>query len=833
MVGVNEFYSALAALCAIACLAIAVVALQRRTTPGSLTLMLMTLAIAAWAATAAIGYTLENIPLKLFVIKVMYIGVSATPVLFLFFVAEYTHQVNLFRRWRRLVLWAVPLLTIILAFTNESHGLLWASISWQDNLAVYHYGPWFWVFVAYSYLLLAISAALLIWGVIRLPRRYRPQMIAILLSVVIPWGGNVFYLAGKSPLPGFDLALVGMVVASIILAASIARFGLLDLAPMARYTVVENMSDGLLVLDAQDRLIDINPAARALIGPPAQDAIGKPIAVVLAAWPDLVARYSQVQKAQDEIVIQGRTTHYFALQISPIYDHRHRYRGRIVTLRDVTAQRLSEIAVQFSRQRLEEIIENMPQGILIVEPGGKITFANASAERLFGLKREEITARPYDAPEWQITDADGQPVPAEDLPLPKVLTSGQAVYGAEYALAHKDGHRVILSVSAVPLHDAQGQVEAVMLSLEDISRRRMAQQIVARTAEELAIINRINMSISAGLDMNQLLRTLHRQCLQVMPVDIFYVALYDEESGLIQVPLYFEGEYLSGLVFDVHTTDGLINVVLSSRRTLYLPDLRDATQDTHVALVSRGGIPARSYVGVPLIARDRVIGVLAVQSYQPNAYTRSQIRLLESIAVQAAVAIENARLYAEVQRLAIVDELTNVYNYRGLLELGRREVERARRFNRPLTAAFLDVNNLKAFNEQYGHATGNVLLQHVAERLRTSLRSVDIIARYGGDEFVVLFPESNLDMASSAILRFCEESATAGVATPHGDLIFSLSAGLAELSDDMTDLLALVDRANQAERIAKAKHLGVVAWLGEKKGMLPLTSTPNHNQAQP
>ena len=90
--------------------------------------------------------------------------------------------------------------------------------------------------------------------------------------------------------------------------------------------------------------------------------------------------------------------------------------------------------------------------------------------------------------------------------------------------------------------------------------------------------------------------------------------------------------------------------------------------------------PPESYIGIPLLLRERVIGVLSIQNYREDAYTEDHIRILERIAVQAAIAIENARLYSEIQRLAIVDELTGIYNYRGLQELGAREVERGKSF---------------------------------------------------------------------------------------------------------------------------------------------------------
>jgi len=90
--------------------------------------------------------------------------------------------------------------------------------------------------------------------------------------------------------------------------------------------------------------------------------------------------------------------------------------------------------------------------------------------------------------------------------------------------------------------------------------------------------------------------------------------------------------------------------------------------------------------------REQVIGVMVVQSYKPNAYTEDDLRTLETIALQAAIAIENAHLYSEEQCLAIIDELTGMYNYRGLLALDGREIDRARRFNRSLSALFFDID---------------------------------------------------------------------------------------------------------------------------------------------
>jgi diguanylate cyclase (GGDEF)-like protein len=208
--------------------------------------------------------------------------------------------------------------------------------------------------------------------------------------------------------------------------------------------------------------------------------------------------------------------------------------------------------------------------------------------------------------------------------------------------------------------------------------------------------------------------------------------------------------------------------------------------------------------------RERVIGVISIQNYRADAYTEDHIRILERIAIQAAIAIENARLYAEVQRLTIIDELTGIYNYRGLLELGAREVERAHRFNRPLSVLFFDIDDFRNFNNTYNHSTGNIILKAVSERCRSILRTVDVLTRYGGDEFVALLPETDIAGAEGVARRMAEEIAAYKIATPFGELGVTISIGVTALSKEKPHLSALIDRANHAEHQAKQGQKGIV-----------------------
>ncbi len=224
----------------------------------------------------------------------------------------------------------------------------------------------------------------------------------------------------------------------------------------------------------------------------------------------------------------------------------------------------------------------------------------------------------------------------------------------------------------------------------------------------------------------------------------------------------------------------------------------------YTALESYSGINwARSLASAPLRSKGQVFGFLNLESSQPGFYEQKHADRLQAFADQAAVAIENARLYAEVQQYAITDELTDIYNRRGLFELGRREVERARRYSRSLSAVMIDTDGFKTINDTYSHSVGDHVLRAMADRWKTSIREVDILGRYGGDEFVVLLPETELESAFQVADRLRFAICGKKIETPVGDISLSVSVGVAEIGDDTTTFDALIEKADQAMFLAK------------------------------
>jgi diguanylate cyclase (GGDEF)-like protein len=217
---------------------------------------------------------------------------------------------------------------------------------------------------------------------------------------------------------------------------------------------------------------------------------------------------------------------------------------------------------------------------------------------------------------------------------------------------------------------------------------------------------------------------------------------------------------------------------------------------------------------LPLAAgRDApVYGVIEVyRVYGAPRFTQGQIDLAVSLAAQASQAIENARLFAEVQRLAVMDELTGLYNRRGFFELGRREFERSLRYNHPLSAIFVDIDHFKLFNDAFSYSVGDQALRLVAGCIRESTRESDLIGRYGGEEFVVLLPEADQKAALRVAERLRLSVSDMRVRTGWGDVSLTVSIGVRQNSGETPTLDHLVDCAGQALHTAKIQGRNRIA----------------------
>jgi diguanylate cyclase (GGDEF)-like protein/PAS domain S-box-containing protein len=226
--------------------------------------------------------------------------------------------------------------------------------------------------------------------------------------------------------------------------------------------------------------------------------------------------------------------------------------------------------------------------------------------------------------------------------------------------------------------------------------------------------------------------------------------------------------------------------------------------ETGQAVHIDGAGPAdRCALGAPIRWRDEFLGVLGSHAGPGACFSTSEAGLLDLLAGQAAVTIVNSRLSAEIERLAVVDELTGVFNRRGLVILGAREIERARRLGRPLAALFADLDHFKSLNDDYSHEVGDQALREISRRIHGSMRRIDTVARYGGEEFVILLAETELDPAVEVAERVRQIVEATKLATGRGTTHLTVSVGVAAHGPETLDLEALIRRADEAMYAAK------------------------------
>lgn len=359
---------------AVVSLLVALVAWRKGAASGGRTLSFMMFAVFIWSAAQGLEAGFVDLPSKIFCSQVQYLGVVSSPVLVFLFIRRFVLQRPL--RDRRLaLLWVVPVAVFLLAATNGSHRLVWTSFSPSpvsgSNLFVYHHGPAFWVNVAYAYLLVAASLVYLVRAYVRFRGLPRRQAAALLAAVPWPWLANIIYSLGLSPSPGLDYTPLGFTVTGAIILWSIYGLQLVDLVPVAREKVIDCMSDSLIILDPDDRVMALNPAALRMlqkieaadVGLPADRLAGRPASRVFARWPALVRSLTDPEAGQIELAwTDGSERLDYDLRLSPITGRRGRITGWVAILHDITRLKRTEAEAVRGR-RIAETFHEIAQDL--------------------------------------------------------------------------------------------------------------------------------------------------------------------------------------------------------------------------------------------------------------------------------------------------------------------------------------------------------------------------------------------------------------------------------------------------------------------------------------
>lgn len=455
---------------------------QRRRTRAAVPFFWMVLAVAFWSFTAAMELIVSDVSQKIFWSKVQYFSIASLPALWFLFAQEYSQVGDQPRRTRPLylaLLWAIPVITLVLALTNEWHGLIWSSIvpiqEASLTLARYEHGIWFWVFAVYGYGTLLAGALALVFGAARFTPEYRQQTIVLLVGAAIPWIANIAYLIGLTDWVGVDLTPIAFCLTSVIYAYQVFRFHLFVLVPIAQDTIVKSMVDGIVVLDAQSRIIYINPAAQKILK--AGNVIGMPATDVLADLPGLNGKSALAGELANEhrhileLPGDGQPPRFIDYQTSPLIDHRGRVNGQTIVLRDITKIKKDE-------QHFRLLIDAVPDGIIVVDQRGFIAIANQRAEQMLGYAPDELNSQSFET------------IVPRRYAGSSEMASNHLGNREVFAL-RKDGRELPVQINLSQLGTSDGPLVLAMLqdvTLQKANEEQLNQQSVALAAAASAIL---------------------------------------------------------------------------------------------------------------------------------------------------------------------------------------------------------------------------------------------------------------------------------------------------------------------------------------------------------
>jgi len=455
-----------------------------------------------------------------------------------------------------------------------------------------------------------------------------------------------------------------------------------------------------------------------------------------------------------------------------------------------------------ARNFLDRILEESNDAIVQVDLRGNVVSWNKGAERIFGIPRDDAVGRLFS--ELPIIPPERRDDIREMISR---VGRGEQVHVFEVECRNREGGHLEVLLSASPARDQYGNIVGLVAFSKDISEQKKQLEQLARQNRSLIIMRDVVRSLSREVGLGDICTKGLEKLLEVLRLDVGRLYLYDPADSRLhnvaQRGFEPEGEEPVDVTSAVTGEEGPLSSSVAYRQTMLTSSDDGNLQLEHPHLSQRSKAEVSSVLTKPLTIGDDVIGAIQVVGFDDRRFSAEDQSIFHAVTDELAVALRHARMLEESSRMAITDPLTGLYNYRFTQDVLRKRLSEARRRKRPLSVVMVDVDNLHDINERYGREVGDQVLRQFGKVLTASVRISDIVARYGGDEFIILLPETQLSDAVMLAERMAANVAEAEWPTQDGDITVTGSLGVASFPEAGTQMQMLLKAADAALYRAK------------------------------
>lgn len=564
----------------------------------------------------------------------------------------------------------------------------------------------------------------------------------------------------------------------------------------------EGCPDAIVLYDRDGRFVSGNSAARHLSGYEEAQLVGSHYKrhivtedrdIVDEAFASSLAGFIE----HFETVLRGNSGTDIPVEV---YLFPARRNGEVVGVfaqaHDMLALRAAEQSLELNQQRFRSLFEYHPDAIMALKADGSISRVNVALEATTGYYGEQLIGKDWSeliAPECR----------DEALDAFRLVSRGEAIEFDSFLLDRLD-NRIDVQMKLVPLR-VSDRIDGAYAIAKNVMAQRSAERAISLQGERirelyLAAAAR-GESIEAQID-----NTLALGC-RLFGFDYGYLTRFDEKTVTILNSVGEGSGVNAGAVYPLD--QGLSRHLIGDRQSLFIPDLDEPPWDKDPA---RDTAPWKSYFAAKLSVGNREFGALVFASRHSRTGGIAELDrdLLQLMALFVAAAIERAQHAERIEQLAFYDSLTGLPNRVLFNDRIRQTMGAAKRYSRGFAVMYLDLDAFKDINDRFGHPVGDLVLKAVADRLVHTLRESDTVARFGGDEFVILQPVVNGPVDSADLARKIISAMQEPLAIEDFKQVVHTSIGIALYPEDGVAADELMDRADRA--LYRAKRAGRNQW---------------------